>query len=74
MILPEPSVTVHITLVFPKGNAIGALFVTEEIMQLSEVMGVPKEIPVALQALLVAVIIVGGHVIVGFILSLIVTD
>ena len=67
--LPEPSVTVHMTVVFPNGNVEGALLVMDAILQLSEVNGVPKETPVALHPELVLVITVEGQIIMGVILS-----
>ena len=42
-----PSVTVQRTVVLPKGNAAGALFVTATTVQLSAVTGVPSVTPVA---------------------------
>ena len=71
--LPDPSVTVQVTLVTPKGNAPGALLVTEETLQLSPVVGAPKATPVAVQPVLVVVFILVGQVIVGFTLSVTVT-
>jgi hypothetical protein len=41
-VLPEPSITVHVTIVVPNGNVAGALFVTLATEQLSDVVGVPK--------------------------------
>ena len=72
-VLPEPSVTVQITVVTPKGKARGALFVTEATEQLSPVVGVPRATPVAVQPVLVVVATFAGPVIVGFTLSVMVT-
>ena len=41
-LFPLPSVTVHVTVVFPSGKVAGALFVTEATEQLSSVAGVPS--------------------------------
>ena len=71
---PEPSVTVHVTVVIPIGKAKGALFVTEATLQLSVVTGVPKDTPVAVHPLLIVMIFAGGQVIIGLIVSLIVTN
>lgn len=46
-VLPEASLTVHITVVLPNGNEAGALLVTLDTEQLSEVVGVPRLTPVA---------------------------
>ena len=48
-VLLLPSVTVQVTVVFPKGNAVGASLVTLATVQLSAVVGVPKLTPVAVQ-------------------------
>ena len=72
-ILPDPSVTVQVTVVIPNGKAAGALFVTEATEQLSAVTGVPRATPVAVQAELVVVFTVAGAVIVGLMLSVTVT-
>ena len=72
-VLPDPSVTVQITVVFPKGKAEGALLFVEATLQLSLVTGVPKDTPVAVQPLLVRVVMSAGHVITGFTLSFTVT-
>ena len=66
---PEPSVTVHITVVTPNGKAAGALLVTDATEQLSAVVGVPRAKPVAVQAVLVVVAMLAGAVIVGTMLS-----
>ena len=72
-VLPLPSVTVQITVVFPRANAEGALLVTLATEQLSAVTGVPRATPVAVQAVLVKAETLAGAVIVGFWLSEIVT-
>jgi hypothetical protein len=72
-VLLEPSVTVQVTVVFPIGYDVGALFVTEVTEQLSAVVGVPKATPVAVHAVLVVAFAAAGAVIVGKILSVIVT-
>jgi hypothetical protein len=69
-VLPEPSVIIQVMAVTPNGKALGALFVTEAILQLSEVIGDPKEIPVAVHPVLVIVAMFDGHVILGATLSL----
>jgi hypothetical protein len=71
--LPEPSVTVQVTVVAPSGKAVGALLVTVATEQLSAVTGVPKETPVAVQPELVVAETAAGAVIVGSTLSLTVT-
>ena len=63
------SVTVQITVVTPIGKAGGALLVTEATPQLSAVVGVPSETPVAVQAVLVVAVTLAGHVMVGITLS-----
>ncbi len=65
VILPAPSATVQVTVVLPKGNTAGALFVTEAMSQLSLVTGVPKETFIAEQPLLVVVITFAGQVTTG---------
>jgi hypothetical protein len=72
-VFPELSVTVQVTVVVPVGNAAGALFITEATPQLSAVTGVPRLTPVAEQPLFVVVLTATGQVIVGRILSVIVT-
>src|ERR1043166_7067974 len=47
--LPEVSVTVHTTEFVPNGNGLGALFVTLATPQLSDVLGVPRLTPEAVQ-------------------------
>ena len=66
---PDPSVTVHVTVVNPNGNAAGALFVVDATVQLSLVAGVPNTTPVAVHPVLVLAFIVAGAVIEGFTLS-----
>ena len=69
MEFPLLSVIVQITVVTPIGKAVGALFVTEATPQLSAVVGVPSETPVAVQAVLVVAVTLAGHVMVGSTLS-----
>ena len=69
-VFPNPSVTVHVTVVVPTGKKDGASFVMEATKQLSEVTGVPITTPLALQVPASAtVLILAGAVIVGFVLS-----
>jgi hypothetical protein len=70
---PDPSVTVQVTVVFPKGKAAGALLVTEATEQLSAVVGVPKTTLVDVHATFVVPVVAAGAVIVGLILSITVT-
>ena len=72
-VLPLPSVTVQVTVVLPNGNAEGALLDTEATEQLSEVVGVPNETPVAVQAVLVLADTAAGAVMEGSTLSITVT-
>ena len=60
-------------MVTPKEKAVGALFVVEATEQLSAVVGVPRTTLVAVQAVLVVAVTLAGTVIVGKILSVIVT-
>jgi hypothetical protein len=46
-VLPDPSVTVHVTVVTPNGNVAGALFVTLATEQLSDVIAEPNDTLVA---------------------------
>ena len=48
-VLPEPSITVQMTVVLPKGKLAGALLVTLATVQLSDVTGVPNITPLAEQ-------------------------
>ena len=66
---PELSVTVHVTIVFPKGKMEGALFDIEAMLQLSEVKGVPRLTPIAVHSELVAVSKVLGQIMIGLVLS-----
>ncbi len=68
-VLPLPSVTVHVTVVVPNGNTVGALFVICATEQLSAVIGVPSTTLNAAQALLASTSTSIGAVIVGLILS-----
>ena len=69
-VFPWMSVTVHVTVVGPKGNADGALFVKVKTPQLSVVTGVPSETPLAEHfPMSLPTVTAGGHVIVGFSVS-----
>ena len=68
-LFPEPSVTVQVTVVLPKGKEVGALLVTEATEQLSAVVGVPRTTPVAVQAVFVVVATFDGAVMVGLMVS-----
>ena len=72
-VLPDPSVTVQVTVVLPSGKAEGALLVTEATEQLSEVVGVPNDTPVAVQPVLVLAETAAGAVMEGSTLSITVT-
>jgi hypothetical protein len=72
-VLPEPSVTVQVTVVEPRENTLGALFTTLATEQLSEVTGVPNATLNAAHALLALIVTFAGAVIVGFVLSITVT-
>jgi len=72
-VLPLPSVTVQVTVVLPSGKELGASLVTEVTEQLSAVVGVPKETPVAVQPELVLTETEDGAEMDGFILSFNVT-
>ena len=67
-VFPAASVAIQVTVVFPKGKVDGALFVTVIApLQLSDVVGVPKETPVATQEFALAeTTTFDGQVIVGF--------
>ena len=70
---PFASVAVHITVVFPNGNATGALLVVVVPAQLSFSNGAPSGTPVAVQPVFVVVNTVAGQVIDGALLSCTVT-
>ena len=72
-VFPEASVTVHVTVVVPTGNAVGALFVTLAMVQLSVVTGVPKLRLVTVHPVVKVVAIFAGAVITGMMLSITVT-
>jgi hypothetical protein len=65
-VLPAASVTVHITVVLPRGKDEGALLVTLNTEQLSEVCGEPSITFVEVQPSFVVPAAVGGAEIVGF--------
>jgi hypothetical protein len=67
---PEPSVTIHITLVIPTGYTKGALLTNPETEQLSLTTGAMSEIPITLHEPGVVLTVTGPeHVIVGLVLS-----
>ena len=69
-VLPEASVTVHVTTVSPNEKLAGASLVVLATLQLSAVVGVPKSTPVASQlAASTLTVTATGAVIVGSILS-----
>ena len=70
---PAASVTVQVTVVVPIGKTVGALFVTLATEQLSDVTGVPSATLNAEHALLAFKVTLAGAVMVGFVLSTIVT-
>ena len=73
-ILPEPSVTVHVTTVTPIGNSTGALLVTLATIQLSAVTGTPNTTPLAVhKPASVFTATFAGHTIVGSSISVTVT-
>jgi hypothetical protein len=73
-VLPDPSVTVHVTVVAPRGNVAGASFIVVATEQLSAVVGVPSATPEAVQIPASALTeTADGAVIVGFWLSVTVT-
>jgi len=73
-VLPDPSVTVQVTTVVPGANGSTALLVTLATVQLSEVAGVPKFTPDAVQrAASGGTVTSAGQVIVGSWLSMTVT-
>jgi hypothetical protein len=71
--LPEPSVTVQVTVVEPRENTLGALFTTLATEQLSAVTGVPSATLNAAHALLALMVKFAGAVMVGLVLSSTVT-
>jgi len=73
-VLPDPSVTVQVTVVTPNGKEEGALFVTKAIVQLSVAIGVPILTPVAMHPLLVTALTFDGQLtIIGGTLSVTIT-
>ena len=73
LMFPEPSVTVQVTVVFPNGKVVGALFVTVATEQLSPVIGFPRERPVTPQVAEDETVKAAGATIVGFVVSFTVT-
>ena len=72
-VFPLLSVTVHVTVVVPNKNVVGALLVTLATAQLSEVTGVPKVTLNATHPLLAYTETFAGAVIVGLTVSVTVT-
>ena len=71
-VLPDPSVTVQVTVVAPNGKLVGALLVVEATLQLSAVVGVPSvtfEAAVANVPASTLTVTAAGAVIVGSMLS-----
>ena len=67
--LPEPSVTVQVTVVVPIGKIAGASFETDATLQLSDVTGVPSSTPIASQPKLGVTVTFNGAVSTGAVLS-----
>ena len=66
-VLPERSVTVHVTVVAPTGKVAGALLVVEATPQLSDVVGEPSDTEDAVQSPASAFTVTfAGQVMVGF--------
>merc|ERR1711965_59985 len=73
-VFPDPSVTVHVTVVFPSGKVPGALFVGEPTLQLSAAVALPSVTLVASQVpASTLTVTAAGAVMVGSILSTTVT-
>ena len=73
-VFPWMSVTVQVTVVVPKVNTDGPLFVTLRTPQLSPVTGAPSETPLAVHFPgSLFTVTAGAHVIVGFSVSITVT-
>src|SRR5574343_610706 len=72
-VFPEPSTTVHVTVVVPNANTAGASLLTLTTEQLSVVTAFPNTKPVVVQPVLVVVLIAIGATIVGNSLSSTVT-
>jgi hypothetical protein len=73
-VFPDPSVTVHVTVVAPNGKIAGALFVTDATEQLSDVVGAPRATPLAVHNPASAeTVTFAGQLIVGNCVSLTVT-
>ena len=70
---PDPSVTVHVTVVNPNGKVAGASFTTLATEQLSAVVAVPNATLNALHVPFAFTVTFAGAVIVGFVLSVTVT-
>ena len=68
-VFPEPSTTVQVTVVNPRGKIAGASFDTVATEQLSEVTGAPRFTPIASQAKFGAIVTFAGGTITGFVLS-----
>jgi hypothetical protein len=75
LVLPLPSVTVHVTVVLPNGKTVGASLVTATVAQLSVVTGAVRKGDVTVQVPGSTLKLCGpAHVIMGSILSNIVTN
>ena len=72
-VFPEPSTTVHVTVVVPNANTAGASLLTLATEQLSAVTALPNTTAVAVQAVSVVTLTAAGAVIVGKVASLTVT-
>ena len=72
-VCPAKSVTVQVTIVFPRGKVVGALLVVTEPAQLSVTTGEPNATPVAVQLEFALTVTAEGAVIVGLVLSTTVT-
>jgi hypothetical protein len=68
-VFPLPSVTVHVTVVFPIGKELGALLLTLATEQLSAVDGEPKFTLIASHKVFVPTFTFAGAIIVGLITS-----
>ena len=72
-VCPAKSVTVQVTIVFPRGKVVGALLVVKEPAQLSVTTGEPNATPVAVQLEFALTVTAEGAEIVGLVLSTTVT-
>jgi hypothetical protein len=74
VLFPDASKTVHVTVVVPIENTLGALLATDATEQLSEVTGTPKFTLNAAHDVFAFTVIFTGAEIVGFVLSITVTN